>query len=198
MRHDVDNRPVSRPNPRTKPAPSWRRRSAGFAQRILLCIASWPFDPGAWWIVARYARAIRRIPDCIPGLRGARAGLGVESSLDKVALRPPKTVDGRHCWIGDLLLRPRGQLTALGGRSGADDVCLVQAVPMKSWLLSLGLGGTGLAAICCLTPFLPWLFSLLGISGALGYVYRDDVLLPILAGFLLLTGYALWRRKRTK
>jgi mercuric ion transport protein len=86
----------------------------------------------------------------------------------------------------------------LGRRRGANDVCFVQAIQMKGWLLPLGLGGAGLAAVCCLTPFLPWLFSLLGISGALGYVYRDDVLLPILAGFLILTGYALWRRKRTK
>lgn len=69
---------------------------------------------------------------------------------------------------------------------------------MKDWLLPLGIGGAGLAAVCCLTPFLPWLFSLLGISGALGYVYRDDVLLPVLAGFLILTGYALWRRRRAK
>ena len=69
---------------------------------------------------------------------------------------------------------------------------------MKDWLLPLSLGGAGLAAVCCLTAFLPWLFSLLGISGALRYVYRDDVLLPILAGFLILTGYAIWRRRRAK
>ncbi|WP_416543752.1 MULTISPECIES: mercury resistance system transport protein MerF [Phaeobacter] len=69
---------------------------------------------------------------------------------------------------------------------------------MRGWLLPLSLGGSGLAAVCCLTPFLPWLFSLFGISGAFGYVYRDDVLLLILAGFLLLTGYAQWRRKQTK
>jgi mercuric ion transport protein len=69
---------------------------------------------------------------------------------------------------------------------------------VRDWLLPLGLGSVGLAALCCFTPLLPWLFSLLGISGALGYVYRGDVLLPILAAFLLLTGYALWRRKRTK
>ena len=69
---------------------------------------------------------------------------------------------------------------------------------MKGWLLPVSLGGAGLAAVCCLTPFLPWLFGTLGISGALSYVYRDDVLLPVLAGFLILSGYALWRRKRTK
>ena len=71
-------------------------------------------------------------------------------------------------------------------------------IQMRSLLLTLGLGGSGIAAVCCMTPFLPWLFTLLGISGVLGYVYRDDVLLPILAGFLILTGYALWRRKPTK
>ena len=69
---------------------------------------------------------------------------------------------------------------------------------MRDRFLSLGLGGTALAALCCLTPLLPWLFSLLGIGGALGYVYRDDVLFPVLAGFLILTGYALWRSRRTK
>lgn len=69
---------------------------------------------------------------------------------------------------------------------------------MKNRFLKLGLGGTFAALVCCLTPFLPWLFGALGLSGLLGYFYRDDVLLPILAGFLILTGFALWRRKRTK
>lgn len=69
---------------------------------------------------------------------------------------------------------------------------------MMDKLLALGLGGLGLAALCCFTPLLPWLLGILGLSGALGYVYRDDILLPVLAGFLILTGYALWRRRRTK
>ncbi|MBM2578161.1 mercury resistance system transport protein MerF [Jannaschia sp. Os4] len=69
---------------------------------------------------------------------------------------------------------------------------------MMDRLLALGLGGLGLAALCCFTPLLPWLLGILGLSGALGYVYRDDVLLAVLAGFLILTGYALWRRRRTK
>lgn len=67
-----------------------------------------------------------------------------------------------------------------------------------SGLVIFGISGSLLAAICCATPLLPWLFSALGISGMLGYIYRDDVLLPILAGFLILTGYALWRDRRTK
>ena len=65
-------------------------------------------------------------------------------------------------------------------------------------MLAFGLGGTGLAALCCFTPMLPWLLSALGMSGALGYVYRDDLLLPLLATFVLLTGYALWRLRRDR
>tara|TARA_B110000908_G_C10086141_1_gene371823 strand:+ start:177 stop:383 length:207 start_codon:yes stop_codon:yes gene_type:complete len=67
---------------------------------------------------------------------------------------------------------------------------------MKSKLLALGLGGTILAALCCFTPFLPFILSGLGLSGLLAYVYTDAILLPILAGFLILTGYALWRLKQ--
>ncbi len=69
---------------------------------------------------------------------------------------------------------------------------------MKTKLLALGLDGSGFLGLCCFTPFLPWLLTSLGLGGVLGYVYRDAVLLPLLAGFLLLTGYALWRRKQTK
>jgi mercuric ion transport protein len=69
---------------------------------------------------------------------------------------------------------------------------------VKDKAFAFGLGGAALAAICCVTPLLPWLFSLLGLSAALGSIYRDGVLLPIRSGFLILTGYALWRRRRTK
>jgi mercuric ion transport protein len=67
---------------------------------------------------------------------------------------------------------------------------------MKSKLLALGLGGTILAALCCFTPFLPFILTALGLSSLLAYVYTDAILLPILAGFLILTGYALWRLKQ--
>lgn len=69
---------------------------------------------------------------------------------------------------------------------------------MKDWLLSLGIGGAGLAALCCFTPLLPWFLGSLGLSSALGYFYSDAVLLPALAFFLLLTGYAIWRRRQIK
>ena len=65
-------------------------------------------------------------------------------------------------------------------------------------LLPLGLVGSALAALCCFTPLLPWVLGALGLSGLTSALYRDAVLLPLLAFFLLLTGYALWRRRRTK
>jgi len=67
---------------------------------------------------------------------------------------------------------------------------------MTSKLLTAGIIGTVAAVVCCVTPFLPWALSALGLSGVLGYVYRDAVLLPLAAFFIVMTGYALWRRKR--
>jgi mercuric ion transport protein len=122
----------------------------------------------------------------------------METSLATLAVCKPKAVNLGHTWFHDTRVPSRRQFASLGRRRGANDVCFVQAVQMKGWLFPLSLGGAGLAAVCCLTPFLPWLFSLLGISGVLGYVYRDDVLLPILAVFLILTGYALWQRRQAK
>lgn len=69
---------------------------------------------------------------------------------------------------------------------------------MKNKLLALGVGGTILAMLCCFTPLLPVVLTAFGLTGFLGVVYNDAVLLPILAGFLILTGYALWRQKKQK
>ena len=69
---------------------------------------------------------------------------------------------------------------------------------MKNKLLALGVGGTILAILCCFTPLLPIVLTALGLTGLLGFLYNDTVLLPILAGFLILTGYALWREKKQK
>ncbi|WP_322867666.1 mercury resistance system transport protein MerF [Aquicoccus sp. G2-2] len=69
---------------------------------------------------------------------------------------------------------------------------------MKNRLLAIGLGGTLLAILCCFTPVLPIVLTALGLTALLGVVYNDAVLLPILAGFLILTGYALWRLKKQK
>jgi mercuric ion transport protein len=70
--------------------------------------------------------------------------------------------------------------------------------PMKSKLLALGIGGTVFAILCCFTPLLPVVLTALGLTGLLGVLYNDAVLLPVLAGFLILTGHALWRQKKQK
>lgn len=67
---------------------------------------------------------------------------------------------------------------------------------MNNKLLAIGLGGTVIAALCCFTPVLPIALTALGLTGLLGVVYNDTVLLPVLGGFVLLSVYALWRRKR--
>jgi len=66
---------------------------------------------------------------------------------------------------------------------------------MKNKLLALGIGGSVFAALCCFTPLLPIILTALGLTGLLGVVYNDAVLLPALAAFLILTGFALWQRR---
>jgi mercuric ion transport protein len=66
------------------------------------------------------------------------------------------------------------------------------------WRMGVGLGGTAFTALCCVTPLLPWLLGGLGLSGLIGVLYRDAVLLPVLAGFVIFTGSALWRRRYRK
>lgn len=65
-------------------------------------------------------------------------------------------------------------------------------------LLTAGIVGAITAGLCCVTPILPWLLGTVGLSGLVGYVYWDDVMLPHMALFLALAGYALWRRKWAK
>lgn len=61
-------------------------------------------------------------------------------------------------------------------------------------LLTTGIVGTVLAALCCFTPVLVVLLAGVGLSAAIGYL--DLVLFPALAIFVGITVYALWRRKR--
>ena len=63
-------------------------------------------------------------------------------------------------------------------------------------ILQFGIFGTIIAALCCFTPVLVVLFSIVGPSSAIGYL--DYVLLPALAFFALLMVYALWRRQSRK
>lgn len=61
-------------------------------------------------------------------------------------------------------------------------------------LLKTGIVGTIIALICCFTPALVILFGAIGLSALIGWL--DIVLLPALAIFVALTGYALWKRKQ--
>ncbi len=61
-------------------------------------------------------------------------------------------------------------------------------------LLRTGIAGTIIAAICCFTPVLVVLLGVVGLSAVTGYL--DFVLFPLLAFFLGLTVYAVWRRQR--
>jgi mercuric ion transport protein len=60
--------------------------------------------------------------------------------------------------------------------------------------LKVGIIGTIITAICCFTPALVLLMGVLGLGTAIGYL--DLVLLPALGGFILFTGYALWRQRQ--
>lgn len=61
-------------------------------------------------------------------------------------------------------------------------------------LLTTGIVGTVLTALCCFTPLLVVLLTGVGLSAAIGYL--DLVLLPALGVFIGMTIYALWRRQR--
>jgi hypothetical protein len=94
---------------------------------------------------------------------------------------------------------PSRTVVALLGRFGTTFyVEFVEINAVKNKLLALGVSGTVLAVLCCFTPLLPIVLAALGLTGLLGVVYNDAVLLPILAGFLILTGYAIWRLKKQK
>jgi mercuric ion transport protein len=69
---------------------------------------------------------------------------------------------------------------------------------MKNKLRTFSIGGAILAALCCFTPLLPFVLTAFGLTGLLDVVYNDAVLLPILAGFFILTGFAIWRKKKLK
>jgi mercuric ion transport protein len=61
-------------------------------------------------------------------------------------------------------------------------------------LLKTGIAGSRIAAVCCATPVLTVLLAAVGLSAWIGWL--DYVLLPALAFFLGLTGWALWQRQK--
>lgn len=68
----------------------------------------------------------------------------------------------------------------------------------NKFLLKFGIFGAVLAALCCFTPLLPIVLSALGLTGLLGVLYTDAVLLPALVFFIVLSGYAFWQIRRSK
>ncbi len=64
---------------------------------------------------------------------------------------------------------------------------------IQSKLLKTGIIGTIIVALCCFTPILVVILGAVGLSAVVGWL--DYILLPALAFFVLLTIYALVKRK---
>jgi mercuric ion transport protein len=61
-------------------------------------------------------------------------------------------------------------------------------------MLRTGIIGSAIAAICCFTPALVVLVTAIGLSAVIGFL--DYLLFPALAGFVGMTGYALYLRSK--
>ena len=152
----------------------------------------------AWWCMAHNAWLIRCVPRDYSFRCRDCSCMGMVSGVASQTLRHTQTVYNYldiPC-IHRLFNRPYFAFVGSVGRTF--HVGFVEVDPMKNKLLALGIGGSILAILCCFTPLLPIVLTALGLTGVLGVVYNDAVLLPILAGFLLLTGYAIWRQKKQK
>lgn len=63
-------------------------------------------------------------------------------------------------------------------------------------LLTIGITGTIIAALCCFTPILVLLLGAIGFGALTGYL--DYILLPALVIFVLLTAYGLFKLRNRK
>lgn len=63
-------------------------------------------------------------------------------------------------------------------------------------LIRTGIGGTTVAALCCVTPVLALLLGAVGLAAWL--VWADYVLLPVLVMFLAIAAVGFYRRSRSK
>lgn len=61
-------------------------------------------------------------------------------------------------------------------------------------MLRVGMAGSVVTALCCFTPILAVGLAAVGLSAFIDWL--DPVLLPTLAIFLAITGYATWQRHR--
>lgn len=68
---------------------------------------------------------------------------------------------------------------------------------MNDKLLLTGGLGSAITALCCFTPLLAIALPAAGLGGLLGYLYNDAVLFPALVVFIIMTGVALWRRRKS-
>ena len=148
--------------------------------------------------MAHHAWAIRRLPGLHSCRRRDCTRLGMVSGASAQAMCNAQAVHNRLDYSRVHRLSGRAIFAHVGGVCTAFYVGVAEIDTMKNKLLALGVGGTILAALGCFTPLLPVVLTALGLTGLLGVVYSDAILLPILAGFLILTGYALWRQKKQK
>jgi hypothetical protein len=198
MQYDVEHTNKSRRGYRPQLLSDWWCRVTGAAQCILLRSANWIVHHWAWWGVAHVVGTLYRVsrPDLVRDRHST--SMVVVSCSEAKDMRVPQAISRCLDEFGDCRLCRFADLSLLGRLCATLHVGFVEIDPMKNKLLALGVGGTILAILCCFTPLLPILLTALGLTGLLGVVYKDAVLLPILAGFLILTGYALWRRKKQK
>jgi mercuric ion transport protein len=71
---------------------------------------------------------------------------------------------------------------------------MLASVMKKYNLLKAGITGSIVTAICCFTPFLVIVFGLAGLSSVVPQI--DVVLFPLLAIFLCITIFALWKKSK--
>ncbi|NOR64508.1 MAG: mercury resistance system transport protein MerF [Candidatus Scalindua sp.] len=63
----------------------------------------------------------------------------------------------------------------------------------KNTILRTGIIGSIITAICCFTPILIVVFTAIGLAAIVGYL--DYVLFPLLAIFLGMIGYGIYKRQ---
>jgi mercuric ion transport protein len=63
----------------------------------------------------------------------------------------------------------------------------------KNIVLRMGIIGSIITAICCFTPILIVIFTAIGLAAIVGYL--DYVLFPLLAIFLGMIGYGIYKRQ---
>lgn len=71
---------------------------------------------------------------------------------------------------------------------------MIESTKPGTRFIKIGAVGSAIAAVCCFTPVVVWLFAIIGLSALVGYL--DYVLLPLLALFLLVLLIGLVQRFR--